>query len=91
MAMLPPDSPVELVHWPRDEAQRARLARSGVPCLLLVAPDADLPVSFALTEDWLRLPADERDVHARVQLLCRRLAFDAMGRPVVGNGVVEHA
>jgi DNA-binding response OmpR family regulator len=67
------------------------LARRGVPCLLLVAVDAELPVVIGPTEDWVRLPADERDVAVRAQSLCRRLASAAADRPHVADGVVAHA
>jgi DNA-binding response OmpR family regulator len=90
MASLPPDSPVELVHWPRDDAQRGVYAREGVPCILLVAEDAELPRSIGATEDWIRLPADERDVAVRAQNLCRRLARTAAELPRVGDGAVVH-
>jgi DNA-binding response OmpR family regulator len=88
--MLPDDSPVELVHWPRDEARRAAYARRGVPCLLLVARDAELPRSIGPAEDWVRMPADERDVAARARNLCRRLALVATEPPRVVAGTVVH-
>jgi hypothetical protein len=91
MASLPPVTPVELVHWPRDQAHRALLARRGVPCVLLVAADADLPVSIGPTEDWIRLPADEHDVGLRAQSLCWRLARAAAEPPRIADGVVVHA
>lgn len=91
MAVLPPVGPVELVHWPRDELRRVLLARRGVPCLLLVAAEAELPASIGATEDWVRLPTDERDVSARALGLCRRLAHDAAELPRVEQGLVVHA
>lgn len=62
---------VAMVHWPREHERRDRLARDGVPCLLLVAADSATPV-VAESEDWIRLPADERDVSIRLQGLARR-------------------
>ncbi len=57
---------VVLVNWP-EHADRVRaLAQAGLPRLLLVAPDADPPASVDASEDWVRLPADERDIAARV-------------------------
>jgi hypothetical protein len=91
MASLPPEAPVELVHWPRDESRRTLLARRGVPCLLLVQPGAALPDSIGPTEEWLRLPADERDVAVRAESLCRRLARAAAEQPLIEGGVVVHA
>jgi hypothetical protein len=91
VATLPLVTPVELVRWPRDDARRVLLARRGVPCLLLVAAGAELPATIGPTEDWVRLPADERDVSVRAQSLCHRLARAAADRPRVGDGVVTHA
>jgi hypothetical protein len=88
MHTLPAAAPVELLHWPADAASRAVLARGGVPCLLLVAAEAEPPRSIGPTEDWVRLPADERDVAARARALCGRLARGATERPSVADGVV---
>ncbi|MEO8693979.1 MAG: winged helix-turn-helix domain-containing protein [Acidimicrobiales bacterium] len=63
---------VALVHWPRDHERRARLTSARVPCLLLVEADAAPPVVNAW-EDWIHLPADERDVSTRLQGLVRRV------------------
>jgi hypothetical protein len=90
MRMLPADAPVELLHWPAQAESRPALARNGVPCLLLVAAGAGLPGPIAPTEDWVRLPADERDVAARAQALCLRLARSAAEPPRVADGVVTH-
>jgi hypothetical protein len=91
MVTLPPAAPVELLHWPRDGARRALLAARGIPCLLLVAADAELPESIGPSEDWVRLPADERDVGTRARALCRRLSRTNAQRPRLGDGVVVHA
>jgi DNA-binding response OmpR family regulator len=63
---------VALVHWPREADRRTRLLAGRVPCLLLVAPDADPPV-VEDWEDWICLPADERDVSVRLHGLARRV------------------
>ena len=65
------DGPVELLSWPRDAARRSSLARVGVPRVLLVEPDAEPPAEIGLDEDWIRLPADDRDVRARIAHLAR--------------------
>ncbi|MET0434365.1 MAG: hypothetical protein ABW025_09385, partial [Cellulomonas sp.] len=51
---------VELVHWPRDEVLRRRLARAGIARLLLVEQEVEAPTGIGVDEDWVRLPADER-------------------------------
>jgi DNA-binding response OmpR family regulator len=63
---------VALVHWPRDNVRRAQLAAARVPCLLLVEPEAPPPV-VEVWEDWIRLPADERDVSIRLHGLALRV------------------
>ncbi|CAM9452166.1 unnamed protein product [Phaeothamnion confervicola] len=81
---------VELVHWPRDQVLRDRLARAGIPRLLLVAADSDLPLSIGVDEDWVRLPADERDVWARADRL-RRHTLGLQGeRPLIDANRVLH-
>jgi DNA-binding response OmpR family regulator len=80
-------SPVEvaLLHWPRDHEERDRLARAMLPRLLLVA-DGDLPPgSGDELEDWVRLPADERDVAARLHVLSER-ATRSFAATVVVDG-----
>jgi DNA-binding response OmpR family regulator len=61
-----------LVHWPNEHQRRDRLAREGVPRLLFLEPNTPVP-DLAADEDWVRLPASERDVAARLQHLRRRL------------------
>lgn len=65
---------VELVRWPADEAVRQRLARAGVPRLLLVEAGTDPPADHASDEDWVRLPADRGDVRARARRLSQAMA-----------------
>jgi DNA-binding response OmpR family regulator len=55
-----------LVLWPSEHQRRAQLARAGIPRLLLVTPGSDIPTEVEGVEDWLRLPASERDVAARL-------------------------
>ena len=63
---------VALIHWPRDGAERERLAEAMLPRLLLVPDDVEPPVAGDLMEDWIRLPADERDVATRLDNLAAR-------------------
>jgi len=63
---------VVLVRWPGDDAIRARLRAGGVPRLLLVDAAAAPPEVTDELEDWIRVPADEVDLHARVEALERR-------------------
>ncbi len=62
---------VAILQWPRDAGRRADLAGLGVPRLLVVAPGVPVP-ELADDEDWVRLPAAERDVAARITALRHR-------------------
>jgi two-component system OmpR family response regulator len=80
------EAEVAVLNWPEQaEAVRA-LAADGKPRLLLVAPHADPPLSSDVLEEWVRLPADERDVAARMLRLTSRSVswpgprVDASGR-----------
>ncbi len=72
---------VELVSWPDERDLRARLARAGVPRMLLVSPGAAPPESIGPDEDWIRMPADERDVVTRMRTLLRNVAHLDGQRP----------
>jgi DNA-binding response OmpR family regulator len=63
---------VVLVRWPTGERQRAELRTRAVPRLLLVDATAEPPDVEDELEDWVRVPADEVDLHARVETLERR-------------------
>ena len=65
--------PVAIVHWPREAAHRATLAEAGLPRLLVVEPGVP-PPEVADDEDWIRAPADERDLAARLAGLRARCA-----------------
>jgi len=81
---------VELVAWPTDEGLRQRLARAGVPRLLLVAHDAEAPWAVGLDEDWVRMPAQEGDVVARLQRLAGVLGRLGHDHPVVDRNHIVH-
>jgi two-component system OmpR family response regulator len=66
-------SEVIVLNWPAQADKVEGFAGSRTPRLLLVAPDADPPISVDPLEEWVRLPADERDVAARILSLTRRV------------------
>jgi hypothetical protein len=70
---LAPGTSVAIVHWPEERELAHEMSASGHAVLLLVAPDADPPVAWDRLTDWLRMPADDGDVFARVETLQRRL------------------
>jgi len=63
---------VVVLAWPEQAADRERLERRNIPRLWLVEPGAEPPVAETCLEDWLRLPADDADVRARLVSLARR-------------------
>jgi len=63
---------VALVRWPDDEGRRRELKTANRPRLLLVDEKAPAPVSGDPLEDWIRLPADDRDLRARLDALTLR-------------------
>ena len=69
---MPTTVEVALLHWPRDAAARAHLAAAMLPRLLLVPAGEEPPQPGDEMEDWIRLPADERDVAARLSSLSAR-------------------
>jgi DNA-binding response OmpR family regulator len=81
---------VVLVRWPSDVAALERARRSGVPRLLLVDGASPPPAVADELEDWIRVPADEVDLHARVETLDRRLrARGALAPDLDRDGVLR--
>jgi DNA-binding response OmpR family regulator len=81
---------VILVRWPEEGADGEQLAREGVAVLYLVGADGDPPIPTSRLEDWVRVPGDERDLHARVALLELRAAVHAAPPRVDGDGRVHY-
>jgi DNA-binding response OmpR family regulator len=63
---------VVLLRWPAEGSRRALLATRGVPRLLLLDADMSPPPVQDCLEDWIRVPAADRDVAARVAALSGR-------------------
>ena len=63
---------VVLVRWPEEDARLRQLRDTGSPRLLLLNGESAPPDSTDCLEDWIRLPADDRDVRARVAALASR-------------------
>lgn len=72
---------VVLVRWPLERQRRDLLAVDGVPRLLLVEPGAEAPVCEDPIEDWVRVPADEADVQARLEGVRRRAGRERSSAP----------
>jgi DNA-binding response OmpR family regulator len=83
---------VVLVRWPSDEETRTRLALESRPRLLLVEADTPPPRIGDDLEDWIRVPASERDLHARIEALDRRMVALHDDRPELDDdGVLRFA
>jgi DNA-binding response OmpR family regulator len=63
---------VTLLRWPDEGARRERLSVAGDPRLLLVADGYEPPEIVDCLEDWIRVPAAEHEVRARVDALTAR-------------------
>ncbi|HEX2048564.1 MAG TPA: winged helix-turn-helix domain-containing protein [Acidimicrobiales bacterium] len=63
---------VTMLRWPEEEGRRTRISRQGAPRLLLVPAGEEPPAVGDCLEDWVRVPADEEEVRARVDALSVR-------------------
>ena len=63
---------VALLRWPTERSRREDLAKKGAPRLLLVEDGEPAPTSTDVREDWIRVPADDLDVQARIDALASR-------------------
>ena len=57
---------VAVVRWPSEGERREALRDAGLPRVLLVEGDAAPPESECF-EDWVRMPADDAELAARVR------------------------
>ena len=63
---------VTMLRWPEEAGRRRSISQSGGPRLLLVAVGEDPPPVADCLEDWIRVPAAESEVRARVDALAAR-------------------
>lgn len=63
---------VVLVRWPLEEERRLRLQQEGTARLLLVEAGTAPPAIQDCLEDWVRIPAADADISARVSTLTAR-------------------
>jgi len=82
---------VTLLRWPAEAPVRDRMAEAHEARLLLVEQDHDPPRVLDCLEDWIRVPAAEEDVQARVDALSVRIqAHDHPAPAVDDDGVLRH-
>jgi DNA-binding winged helix-turn-helix (wHTH) protein len=63
---------VWVLRWPDQTDEADRLASLGTPRLLLIESGVAPPPETGCLVDWQRLPADDRDVDARLRALTER-------------------
>ena len=81
---------ITLVRWPAEADRLPELRDGRVPRLLLVDADAPPPVAVDEFEDWVRVPAPEHDLRARLEGLSRRVRFAGTRRPEIDkDGVLR--
>src|SRR5437660_2898512 len=71
-----PRMDVVVLRWPEEEERRTALRAVGRPRLLLLEDDSAPPVTIDPLEDWIRLPAGDGDVRARLAALEQRTPED---------------
>lgn len=82
---------VVFVRWPQEGERRDRLAVAEVPRLLLLDEHAQPPEPVDCIEDWVRLPAGDADIRARVTAIARRHALHADPLPELDDdGVLRY-
>lgn len=82
---------VTLLPWPDEEERRLRLSQAGGPRLLLVADGHSPPPPVDCLEDWIRVPAPEEEMRARVQALTVRTVVHGHATPVLDpDGVLRY-
>ena len=89
-ALSSTDDAVRLVRWPEERELLEQLRAEGTPRLLLVRPPAPPPEVLECEEDWVRLPADDGDVRARVLALAARSSRHRPGPQVGGDGRLRY-
>jgi hypothetical protein len=79
---------VTLVRWPEEQDRLEIMRAAGAPRLVLVDGIAAPPACADPLEDWVRIPAPDEDVRARMATLAARACES---RPTVdGDGLLHH-
>jgi DNA-binding response OmpR family regulator len=81
---------VVLVRWPEEDVRLRQLRETGSPRLLLLNGESEPPESADCLEDWIRLPADDRDMRARVARLASRSETQQPAPQVDGDGLLRY-
>jgi hypothetical protein len=84
------DRLVVMLRWPEEEARRDALRAAGAARLLLVGSEESPPLTVDPLEDWVRLPAGEADVQARLATLAKRAAGASTMPEVDDDGLLHY-
>lgn len=80
-----------LLRWPSEGGRRQRMKMAGEARLLLVEDGQPPPRLVDCLEDWIRMPAPEEDVRARVDALAARSQAHEHELPGIDlNGVLRY-
>ncbi len=74
-----------MIRWPGEEDRLDRLRATRRPRLLLVEDGAAPPLPADELEDWIRVPAQEIDMRARLAGLERRLHENGAAQPQIDD------
>ncbi len=74
------------VRWPEERERVEELRASKTPRLLLVEAHEPPPICVDPLEDWIRLPANDADLHARLAALVARSTRQAGPSQAAQNG-----
>jgi two-component system OmpR family response regulator len=77
---------VAVVRWPEDSARIQRVRTLGRPRLLIIGPDTPAPATVDCGEDWIRLPAEDADVRARIAAIAARATRHGLTPRTTGDG-----
>ena len=81
---------ITLIRWPAESDRLPMLREERVPRLLLVDEEAEPPVVTDELEDWVRLPAPDQDLRARLESLSRRAEASGRRLPEIDeHGIVR--
>lgn len=81
---------IVVLRWPEEADEVERLSIGGIPRLLFVDADADPPAGGDCDQDWVRLPADDRDIAARLRALSIKAARHHARPELDGKGRLLH-
>ena len=84
---------VEVIRWPTEETRLAAARQSGCPRLILVDAGIAPPLTVDALEDWIRLPASDEDIQARLGVLENREFLSHAGRvpEIDDHGILRFA